>query len=445
MSCIYVIDDEKNMHEVISGALKNVGFEVNVFAEAQEALEQMKKKEPVLVISDIRMGMMSGFDVFTKVKEMYPEVNVILITAYASVETAVSALRKGVFDYLTKPFKINELRETVNRALSEKKLDKEIFSGFMAKPIMGSSEAIKHIMQCVEKVAPTDSTVLISGESGTGKELIARAIHGKSLRSSKPFVSVNCAALPDTLLESELFGHEKGSFTGAVKTKIGLFEYANGGTLFLDEVGDVSSAVQVKLLRVLQEREIRRVGGLEDIVVDVRVVSATSRDLKQDILEGKFREDLFYRLNVIPIEVPGLRFRKDDIAVLVNFFADNLSKKTGKKLAFSKEAVQVLCDYDWPGNIRELENTIERVCALSENDFVDEAVIKSIFSKESLGVELIEKKAVSILKEETDSIERAKIKEALAESDGNKKKAAEILNISRQSLNYKLRKHGFFE
>jgi DNA-binding NtrC family response regulator len=446
---VIVCDDEENILSVIKGALSSAEYEVITTTDAQGMLDQLQKTNPDVVISDIRMPGMSGIDVLREIKRKAPAINVVLITAYASVETAVEAIRGGAFDYLIKPFKIEELRAIIKRAASEKRIDSFSPSDIRNKYklIIGQSQKMRDVVAIVDKVAKSDSTVLITGESGTGKELIAQTIHARSRRQKKPFVSINCGALPENLLESELFGYEKGSFTGAQARKIGLFEYAHGGTLFLDEVGDMSPALQLKLLRVLQEHEIKRVGGVEDIKVDVCVLSATNKDLKKKVKAGEFREDLFYRLNVVPIEIPPLRERPDDLDDLVEYFVESVSKRLGTKrnIRFDPAAYKLLKKYAWPGNVREVEHFIERLLVLCDANKIDKAMILELFGKDMFGVHVEQQTATRSkisLDDEKASFEKDLIVKTLQQTHGNKLQAAKLLNLTRQNLRYKLKKYG---
>jgi len=450
---IMIIDDEESILSFLSKLFKKEGYDVHCYSNPQIALAKLDTIRPQLVVSDILMNPIDGLQVLKAVKEHNMETNVVLITAHASVESAVSAVRGGAYDYVTKPFEIDEILLTVQKALSSKRLspqdpvvEKKAQLLYRFSNLVGKSPKIQEIYKLLEKIAKTDSTVLIIGESGTGKELVARAIHYNSKRKGKAFVSVNCAALPDQLLESELFGHEKGSFTGAVSTKQGLMEMADQGTFLLDEVGETSMSVQAKLLRVLQEREIKRVGGLVNIPVNVRIIAATSKDLPAEIEDKKFREDLYYRLNVIPIFMPPLRERRSDIPLLVDHIIQSIKVKhqIDKSFKFSPDGVEYLMEYHWPGNIRELENFVERIYMLSENDEVGKQAIVDL-----LGMELKSEKDMTRggtmlieLKNETEKFERKIIEEALNKANGNKLQAAKRLHISRQTMQYKIKKYN---
>src|SRR2546421_1779455 len=378
MAKIIIIDDEPAMVEVIVTLCREKGHEAFPFNAAQKAVEQLDSIQPQIVITDIKMETMSGFDVLRHVREHHRQTSVILITAYASVDTAVEAMKMGAYGYVPKPFKIDELQMTIQRALDFQAavrentyLRKDLKNRYRFENIIGTSRKMQQVYNLVNKVADTDSTVLIFGESGTGKELVARGLHFNSNRQHHPFVAINCSALPENLLESELFGHKKGSFTGAVADKRGLFEEANLGTIFLDEVNSMAPPLQTKLLRVLQEREVRRVGDNKSAPVNVRVVGATNEALQPKLKDGTFREDLYYRLAVIPVEIPPLRDRLEDVPLLVNHFLQKqASSAGGEPKKIDPAAVDILCRYSYPGNVRELENAIERACALCEEDLI---------------------------------------------------------------------------
>ncbi|MGH9321111.1 MAG: sigma-54-dependent transcriptional regulator, partial [Vicinamibacteria bacterium] len=378
MSRILVIDDEESMRQLLEIALGKEGYRLTLAESGRKATELFDKSSYDLVISDIKMPDMSGVDVLRHIKETDPTVPVIMITAYASAETAVEALRLGAYDYLTKPFKLEELKTNIRNALEKVRLKKEneslkreLKQKHGLDSMLGGSPLMLELFEHIKSVAITNSTVLITGESGTGKELAARAIHVRSPRANEQFVSINCGAMPETLLESELFGHLKGSFTGASTNHKGLFEVAHRGTIFLDEIGEMSPTMQVKLLRVLQEKKLRRIGSTEEIEVDVRILAATNKDLERGVQDKSFREDLFYRLNVIPIHLPPLRERREDIPLLATHFLPKACASTGKSISkISDEAMERLTAYDWPGNVRELENTIERAVVLSANGVI---------------------------------------------------------------------------
>ncbi len=451
MDTLLIIDDEKSLLEVLEVVFKKEGYEVKTATSGGEALEILNGNSVDLVITDIRMPHISGMEILRYVKENKPEVPVIVITAYGSISQAVEALKAGALDYIVKPFDVEELKILVARGLERKHLEmenillkKDLKEKFRFEDMIGKSRVMQEIYLLIEKVAGTDSTVLITGESGTGKELAARAIHNLSRRKDKPFVTINCAALPENLLESELFGHTKGAFTGAVAEKKGMFEVANKGTLFLDEIGEMSPWLQVKLLRALQEKKIRRVGGTEEIPVDVRVIAATNQDLKKRIEEGKFREDLFYRLNVISFEMPPLRKRVEDIPLLVQHFLQKYCQQMGKKMKrLVPEVVGIFEAYPWPGNIRELENVIERIVAIEDRETITTACLPpemlGIVKKEEYRIELV---PGFNLNDHLDEIAKKYILKALEKSGGRMKKAAPMLGVSYRTLRYLNEKYG---
>jgi len=445
---ILVIDDEKSMVEFLSIMLTKDGFSVVTSDKGQEGINMFKKTHFDLVIVDIKMPEVSGIDVLKSIRSYDNSAVVLMITAYASVDTAIKAMKLGAFDYITKPFEIENIRVIIKKALQQRKLldeninlRKQLKSECDFKNIIGNSLPIRNVFDKVRKISRTDAVVLLYGETGTGKELFARAIHYNSSRKSKPFISIDCGALTETLLESELFGHVKGAFTGAIEHKKGLFETADGGTIFLDEVGVASPQIQTKLLRVLQEHEIKRVGGNKSIKVDVRVIAATNTDLEQQIKDGKFREDLFYRLSVIPITLPPLRERIDDIPLLVSHFLKKYADKAGSKSKkMSPEVVQILKKYNWPGNIRELENVIERAVVLEEGDTI---AIESLPDKlRGQEIEIDEERIIAEgLKNTVEQTERNIILKAFKECAENQYQTAKKLRISRQNLQYKLKKY----
>ncbi|HET9532781.1 MAG TPA: sigma-54 dependent transcriptional regulator [Blastocatellia bacterium] len=451
MEKILVVDDERSMRELLELVLKRAGYAVHTAENGTLALEQVRQNVYDLIISDVKMPDINGIDLLERVREVSPETMVIMITAFATVDSARRAFKLGAEDFVIKDsgFDVEELKVIVGKALEKKRLrvENKLLKGQLRQRfdnIIGRSPQMQAVYQMIETVAQTTSTVLITGESGTGKELVARAIHDKSNRASAPFVSINCGAFTETLLESELFGYMKGSFTGAVSNRKGLFEAADGGTIFLDEIGETTPAMQVKLLRVLQERSIRRVGGLEEIPVDCRVVAATNRDLAQMVEDNTFRNDLFYRISVIPIEMPPLRSRKMDIPDLVRHFLDKYSAAAGRaRFDVAEEAMRYLEGYDWPGNVRELENTIERAVALEPS---------SVIKPERLPDRILKYKPRNItdvdLPEEgfdleayLAQLEKDYIIRALQRTGGNQTRAAELLSMSVRSLRHLLDKH----
>jgi two-component system, NtrC family, response regulator AtoC len=456
MEKILIIDDEAFICENVQRILAGEGFDVCAAGSGQEARDLVASEEIDLALLDLNLGTEDGIDVLKSLKELDPELLVIIITGYGSVESAVESLKLGAFHYMKKPFKADALRLIVKLALKTQTLKREVRKlkadhGTLPgrSPIIGRSEAFNEVAAQVREIARIPSTVLITGESGTGKELVARAIHDLSDRKDAPFVAINCASIPATLLESELFGHEKGSFTGASARKKGLFEEADGGTVFLDEIGEMDMAMQAKLLRVLQERSVRRVGAVKDISIDVRVVAATNRNLQKRILEGSFREDLFYRLNVFPIHIPPLRQRVADIAALAAYFLDSFSRAFGRDFrGLSPEAVQLMEQYPWPGNIRELKNVIERICIMRSGPvLLPEHLPQEIRCGQSApeagaSVNLATLPPDLGLEEAISAIEKSLIQQALQKTAGNVLQTAANLKIPRGTLRYKMDKYG---
>jgi len=452
---ILVVDDEQGLREVLSIMLKRTGYAVTSVADGEEAVELLSKEIFDLVITDLRMPKVNGMEVLKAAKSASPETVVLVITAFATADSAVEAMKQGAYDYLTKPFQVDEVQLIIRNALEKRRLTtenillkREMASQSSFAQLVGQSEAIQKVFEVVRKVADSKSNVLICGESGTGKELVARAIHYNSGRSALPFVAVNCSAVPETLLESELFGHMKGSFTGAISNKAGLFEVANGGTIFLDEIGDTTPAIQVKLLRVIQEREFRRVGGHQDIKVDVRVVAATNKNLEKAVADGSFREDLYYRLDVIPIRLPPLRMRSGDIPLLATHFLERFSKESGKPVpVLSSEAMRVLVAHEWRGNVRELENLIERVVAFSTGGTVTDTDVqgwlhRSVVPQSQQGISLDLTDEGVDLEGLVNGIEKELLIKALEQSKWVKKKAARLLRLNARSFRYRLEKYA---
>ena len=449
---VVVVDDDPQMRSLLVDHLQMENYHVREFADGAEAMaflrgDNAEAQLVELVITDLRMPDVDGLSLLRNFKPAHPDTPVILMTAYATVETAIEGLRKGAFDYITKPFKLAEMTHVISRAIlfgrlqrQNKSLSKEVKKTWALNDIVGKSQAMKDIFDLIERVAVANSNVLITGESGTGKEVVAKAIHQQSPRVAKTFVAVNCAAIPDTLLESELFGHAKGSFTGATSDKKGLFEEADGGTLFLDEIGDLDMALQAKLLRVLQERTIRPVGSNQNKPIDVRVIAATHRDLKKSIINGTFREDLYYRLAVIPIVVPPLRHRPEDIPLLAQHFLYKYSMLNGGRVTgFSHEAMQRITALPWPGNVRELENMIERMVVLSKHPIIQ---VTDIPSGEEKGFESFYGQSTSDMPTLED-LERRYMGLVLEKTGGKKERAAQILGINRRTLYRKERDYGF--
>jgi len=441
---ILVVDDEESMRDSCQQALSQDGNRVEAAEDGLTGLAILEKESFDLVILDLKMPGMSGMEVLKKIKEEDPEVVVVVITGYATIESAVEAMKEGAYDYIPKPFTPDSLRMIVERALEKRKLSlenvllrTELRGRFGEEVIVGRSASMQKVEELVRQVAPTDSTVLISGETGTGKELIARAIHSQSNRRDKPFIVIDCGGLVESLFESELFGHIKGSFTGATETKYGRFEVANGGTVFLDEIGNISINIQAKLLRALQEKEITRVGSSQVIKVDVRIIAATNKDLLKCVNEQTFREDLFYRLSVVPIVLPPLRERGEDIALLADYFLGKYNKKREKSVtAISDEAMKVLTEYDWPGNVRELENVIERAVVLTRGGVIEPGDLwyYEVGGKPASSSDADEVKSLA-------DAEREHIIKTLKMSKGQIGKASETLGIDRKTLRLKMRKY----
>jgi DNA-binding NtrC family response regulator len=475
MAKIFVVDDELTMVQMVTETLRAEGHEVFPFTNALPALEALEPQHPDLVVVDmvLEKSRVQGLDVLGKARTLNPPSVVIVITGFGTVETAVEAMKKGAYDYLEKPFKLEEFKACVERALSYNKaisenlyLRKQLNEKYQFNKIIGTSARMQEIFKLVERVSDTDSTVLVLGESGTGKELVARALHFNSRRHLAPFIPVNCAALPENLLESELFGHRKGAFTGAVNDKKGLFQEADGGTIFLDEIGSMPALLQSRLLRVLQDGEVRRVGDNTPAYVNVRVIAATNEPLQKRISEGTFREDLFYRLNVIPINVPALRERREDIPLIAaNYLRHKISQRLGHRVQMTKHAMQMLGNYDWPGNVRELENFLERAAVLCENNIIQPHDLPSNIleakrtepaqelhtSIDSLypisgNTEFVEKSSVSAgnpakvepLKDFMREQEVSYLNRILSQAGGDKEKAAGLLGISLATLYRKL-------
>jgi DNA-binding NtrC family response regulator len=442
---ILVVDDEPSQRELVGGFLRKHGFDVVEAGRGREAIARFQQEAFDLVLTDQRMPDLSGLEVLEAVRAASPEAAVVIVTAYGTIETAVGAVKAGAADYLTKPLNLDDLLHRVHRVRERQRLVaenrelREALSGrHRVEGIIADSGQMQEVLSLVRRVAPSDATVLIRGESGTGKELIARALHYASPRAAGPLVKVNCAALAESLLETELFGHEKGAFTGAVASRKGRFELADGGSLFLDEIGDLPAQVQVKLLRVLQEREFERVGSSRPIKVDVRLLAATHRNLEALVREGRFREDLYYRINVVTIMLPPLRERREDLAPLIEHFLRAFAEKNGKTVrGLTREARDALLRYDYPGNIRELENLIERAVVLTRDDVI--GVEDLPLTLEAAAPESGEKAGLLAA---VEGLERRMIREALAKADGTQTRAAELLGISERVLRYKLRKYG---
>lgn len=441
MARIIIIDDDLNTCTLLSRLLSKEGHEVSAYQNPKNALESMDSAVTDLVITDISMPEMNGIEVLEEVRKTAPAIDVIMITAFASVESAVDALRKGAYDYVVKPFQNDDLLQSVGRVLEKRGLYEEniylkaeISRRFGKSNIVGISDSMQEVFSKIEKVAESDATVSILGESGVGKELVAKAIHLSGSRKGKRFVALNCSALPENLLESEIFGHIKGAFTGALESKQGLFEYAGGGTLFLDEVGDTPVSVQSKLLRAIEDKKIRPVGDNREVGVDVRIITATSKDLKQLIADGAFREDLFYRINVIPLSIPPLRERREDIPVLLNHFL-----KKGKRICSG--ALDIMTSYSWPGNVRELENMVERILLFCNGPEIEVHDLPEELLK-TVNLSFINESYADARKKAVDSFNISIIKSALKRSAGNVTRAARSLEMDRANFQRLLRKYS---
>ena len=452
MDKILIVDDELNMRMVLAAMLKREGYEVASAADGLEALQILKSGPVAAVVTDLKMPRIDGMELLNRINLEYPDVPVIMITAHGTVATAVEALKKGALDYITKPFELDELKNVVSKAVKTRNLK---INELQALPddiertgIIGTSKSILDIFDAIQRVAPTTTTILIHGETGTGKELVAEAIHRNSPRKTNPLIKINCAAIAETLMESELFGYEKGAFTGAAISKPGKFELAHKGTLFLDEVGEIPRDMQVKLLRVLQEQEFERVGGLKTIKVDVRFIAATNQNLLQLVQEGNFREDLYYRLNVFPIHVPPLRDRTDDILTLTDFFVEKFNKKLDLTIEGVDEDVkEMLLHYRWPGNIRELENLIERMMLMAKTSMITANEVPPEFKAHleqdvAAKADKDKKPFKDFVRSHMENVEKEMIIKYLEEFEGNVTKAAKQLGLSRKGLQLKMIKYN---
>ena len=439
---ILVVDDDKNLTKVVKYNLEEEGHTVLTASTAEEGLGVLESEDIDLVLTDIRMPGMGGMELLRNIREERPAIPVILITAFAAIDSAVEAMKAGAVDYIPKPFNKDDLKYKVKKALDHEKLreenkelKKKLGKSGEKRQLIGRSEPMRKVYELIDQVADSDATVLITGPSGSGKELVARSIHEKSERAEGPWVAVNCAAIPRDLIESELFGHVKGAFTGAIQDRPGKFEQANGGTIFLDEVGDLDLALQPKILRALQEREVQRVGGSDTSEVDLRVLAATRMDLQDKVRKGEFREDLFYRLNVIPIEMPPLAERTEDVALLADHFLDKFG---GREMSWSKGAVEALEKYDWPGNVRELENLTERIAVLKKGK-------GRTIEKEDLPPEILNPRPMKAGPSPSKGLretEKELVEDALRRAGGNQSKAARLLGVPRHVLLYRIKKYG---
>jgi two-component system response regulator PilR (NtrC family) len=453
---ILVVDDEESIREFLNIMLRKEGYDVTCVEDGQKAIDMLKKKSFEMIISDLQMPQVTGLELLKFVRENYGDTLFMLITAFGTTETAVEAMKMGAYDYITKPFKLDEVRINISNALRSKTLEtenrtlkKELTKEYSFQNLVGNSQAMHVIYDLIKRVSDTPTNVLITGESGTGKEMIAKAIHYNGLLKDKAFISVNCGAIPESLMESEMFGHKKGSFTGAIADKPGLFEAADGGTLFLDEVGELPVSIQVKLLRAIQERVVRRVGSTEDTLVNTRIIAATNRDLEQMVKEGTFRQDLYYRLNVIQIRSPSLRERRDDIAILAKHFLKKYNDRLNKNISgISQEALAVLKSYDYPGNVRELENIIERTVALEAGASILPESLPPFVKTTSGSKQMVSSEGIEITEEGVDldkivgQIEKELIIKAIHTANGVKKKAAKLLNITFRSMRYRVEKYN---
>ncbi|MCC7441653.1 MAG: sigma-54-dependent Fis family transcriptional regulator [Bdellovibrionales bacterium] len=462
-SKVLVIDDEKNVAFVVTAMLQKAGFDVVTINDSRAAYGMIEAESPDLVITDLMMPEVNGMEILDHCARHFPQLPVVMITAHGTVESAVSALKRGAFDFITKPFDQQELLSVARKAtethrrsrnepiaLPAPSLESDE-TGTLVNPLVGASPQMQEIYKVIGKIAPSPTTVLITGESGTGKELVALAVHTRSDRVKKPFIKVNCAAIPSTLIESELFGYERGAFTGAVGSKPGRFELAHEGTLFLDEVADMPQEMQVKLLRALQEKEIERVGGVTSVRVDVRIIAATNKDLEKEVAEGRFREDLFYRLNVVPLRLPPLRERRDDLVTLIGYFIERFNTRLGKTVSrIEPRCFAALRSYAWPGNIRQLENLIERMVLLADADMLTyDALpdpVKDAGSGPSGNPTPEEIQDLSnfkdIVRRRMQDLERGFLERALEETEGNVTRAAERLGLSRKGLQLKMKELG---
>jgi len=452
---ILVVDDEESIREFLEIMLKKEGYEITLAEDGQKAKDLLAKKSFDMIISDLQMPQVTGIELLKHVKESYPDTVFMLITAFGTTETAVEAMKMGAYDYLTKPFKIDEVRLNIQNALRSKNLEvenrslkKELTKEYSFQNVVGNSQAMHQIFDLIKRVSMAPTNVLVTGESGTGKEVVAKAIHYNGPLKDKPFITVNCGAIPENLMESEMFGHKKGSFTGAVVDKAGLFEVADGGTLFLDEVGELPLAIQVKLLRAIQERIIRRVGGTEDMKVDVRIIAATNRNLEEMVTKGSFRQDLYYRLNVINIKTPSLRDRKEDIPLLANHFLKKYNERLNKNIgAISAEVMEIIQKYDYPGNVRELENLIERTVALEGGATILPESLPPMVNTNT-GRKLASSNEIEIGAEGIDldkvmgQIEKELLVKAIHAAGGVKKKASKLLHITFRSMRYRIEKYN---
>lgn len=445
---ILIIDDEETQRSILKGYLEKKGYKIYSASSGTEGIDLIRRNMIDIVLSDYKMPDKTGLEVLETVKEINPEISFVILTAYGTIENAVKAMRLGAFDYISKPVDLDELDLLLERIIENKNLKSEILllknqlkEKFKIDSFISQSPKMEEVLSIAARSAGSKATVLITGESGTGKEVLAKAIHYASSRKDKPFVAVNIPALPETLLESELFGHEKGAFTGADKAKKGRFELADGGTIFLDEIGDIPLNLQVKLLRVLQEHQIERVGSVENINIDVRIIAATHQNLEQKIKDGSFREDLYYRLNIVSLYLPPLRERKEDILPLIDHFVEKYSKENNKKkLSLSKEAVDLLIKYNFPGNVRELENAIERAVVLCRSDVITVNDLPNVIKGFKAEKEMVTNENTSLI-EQVEALEKKLIFDALSKTNGNQSQAGRMLGLTERNLRYKMQKY----
>lgn len=446
---ILIIDDEEAQRNILKGYLEKKSYKIYSASSGTEGIELIQKNMIDIVLSDYKMPDKTGLEVLETVKEINPEISFVILTAYGTVENAVKAMRLGAFDYISKPVDLDELDLLLERIIENKNLKSEILllknqlkEKFKIDSFISQSPKMEEVLSIAARAADSKATVLITGESGTGKEVLAKAIHYASPRKDKPFVAVNIPALPETLLESELFGHEKGAFTGAEKSKKGRFEIAEGGTIFLDEIGDIPLNLQVKLLRVLQEHQIERVGSTESINIDVRIIAATHQNLEQKIKDGSFREDLYYRLNIVSLHLPPLRERREDILPLIEHFVSKYSNENNKQnLSLSKEAVDLLMKYNYPGNVRELENAIERAVVLCRSDVITINDLPNVIKGFKAEKEIVTNENTSLI-EQVEALEKKLIFDALSKANGNQSQAGRMLGLTERNLRYKMQKYG---
>lgn len=445
---ILIIDDEETQRSILKGYLEKKGYKIYSASSGTEGIDLIRRNMIDIVLSDYKMPDKTGLEVLETVKEINPEISFVILTAYGTIENAVKAMRLGAFDYISKPVDLDELDLLLEKIIENKNLKSEILllknqlkEKFKIDSFISQSPKMEEVLSIAARSADSKATVLITGESGTGKEVLAKAIHYASSRKDKPFVAVNIPALPETLLESELFGHEKGAFTGADKAKKGRFELADGGTIFLDEIGDIPLNLQVKLLRVLQEHQIERVGSVENINIDVRIIAATHQNLEQKIKDGSFREDLYYRLNIVSLYLPPLRERKEDILPLIDHFVEKYSKENNKKkLSLSKEAVDLLIKYNFPGNVRELENAIERAVVLCRSDVITVNDLPNVIKGFKAEKEMVTNENTSLI-EQVEALEKKLIFDALSKTNGNQSQAGRMLGLTERNLRYKMQKY----